>query len=146
MFSYEDALDAIKDAEDYAAMKDSILAQGPNMELMGMIELSYEEAMAGIQAGADEAHGFVDGMIAMTAAVYGRREYQVRSDVKNHVRRPWALSVPAAARALGCSQDNVRQMLRRGTLGGEKRGGRWVVWDDDVEIMIQDRDQGIAKR
>lgn len=46
--------------------------------------------------------------------------------------RPDAAWTPldAAAARLGISPDAVRKRLERGTLTGEKRGGRWFVWLD----------------
>jgi len=54
----------------------------------------------------------------------------------------WTVAVPLAAAAarLGVSVEAVRQRIRRGTLAGEKRAGRWVALLPAEPVTGQRRD------
>jgi excisionase family DNA binding protein len=39
-----------------------------------------------------------------------------------------ALTVPEAARVLGCASQTVRRLLQNGQLPGRKHGREWIVW------------------
>lgn len=133
MLSYAQAVEEIRRAKEEADKLERNLSDEGVIALMAMVfDDSREEALVHMRRDADEARAKVDGMVAMAAAVYGHDEFFVAKDADPGSRR-LTMEVPDAADRLGCTQDNVRQMLRRGTLGGEKRGGRWVVYYDEVE-------------
>jgi excisionase family DNA binding protein len=39
-----------------------------------------------------------------------------------------SLTVPEAARVLGCASQTVRRLLQKGRLPGRKHGREWIVW------------------
>ena len=49
------------------------------------------------------------------------------------------MRVPEVANALGCGQRNVVDLVARGALAGEKRGGRWTFLKLDVLALLQAR-------
>lgn len=133
MLSYTEAVEEIRLAKEEADKWEQSLSDEEVIALMAMVlEGSREDAILYMRGEVDKARAKVDGMVAMAAAVYGHDEFFVAKDADPGSRR-LTMEVPDAADRLGCTQDNVRQMLRRGTLGGEKRGGRWVVYYDEVE-------------
>ena len=139
MLSYTEAVEEIRLAKEEADKWEQSLSDEEVIALMAMVlEGSREDAILYMRGEVDKARAKVDGMVAMAAAVYGYRDFYVARDVEGHSRR-LTMDVPDAADRLGCTQDNIRQQLRRGTLGGEKRGGRWVVYYDEVERRVEGR-------
>jgi excisionase family DNA binding protein len=49
---------------------------------------------------------------------------------------PLALRVPDVARALGCTDENVRQMITRGQLPARKLGRRVIVLADELQRYL----------
>ena len=50
------------------------------------------------------------------------------------------ISAPAAARLLGCTARNVRDLCARGVLTGTRAGGRWHVDRVEVQARLSTRD------
>ena len=49
------------------------------------------------------------------------------------------MEIREAARALGCGQRNVRDLVARGALPARKSGGRWLIDPLDLQELLESR-------
>ncbi|WP_404314351.1 helix-turn-helix domain-containing protein [Prescottella equi] len=55
------------------------------------------------------------------------------------ISTPKQLDTDTAAAVLGCTPENVRALCRRGSLQGQRIGGRWVISADAVHERAAER-------